>query len=691
MSQADDGRSGWGPLPYSAPLDGIRAIAILAVFIFHLAPATLRGGFVGVDVFFVLSGFLITSIILHDLRAGVFSLREFYLRRIQRLLPNTLLTILTVVVLWTLIMPPSAAAQAGRHGVWTVFNLSNFYIWKHLGGYWADAAEWSPLTHTWSLGIEEQFYLLFPGCLWIIAKRWPRRVSSVLAFAAVCSFGACLYGTRIHPQATFYLLPTRVWELLIGAILAAFHTPLVQDEVAVSSAASTKALEFLGAIGAGLIIAGCFLIDGHSGFPGLVVLAPTGGAALVLWSIADGRTRLSRLLSNPGMVWTGKLSYSIYLWHWPLISLGKALASLYAVPEIYGTLAGGSAALLLAVGAYYTVEQPLRRRGPGRQWRFAIIAAGFSVVALSAFVVSNRRVLADPGKLFDTPTFFGKLYAAGRWEDAKDANPGTRFYDVTFPPIPRDRSNDLWRKGGVVHLYGGGNPQVVVLGSSHAMMYSHLIDNICHDFNISVAFLGMDWRTPVFFNSTLNWNFVSQEEAKEFDSARKKWIQDWHPSVLFMMDRWDIRSEDPATFEEDLGGFLANVGNLADNIYFVAQIPAVREGRNSVNLREYVTWRMKGSGRMPSLTPDSLEPLRKQAVAIAQAKRVLFPNFYILRADVPFYEGDGSIRFASGRTFFYADANHLTDAGAEQVRSLFQAAIMAARTKGHPDSTGNIR
>ena len=94
---------------------------------------------------------------------------------------------------------------------------------------------------------------------------------------------------------------------------------------------------------------------------------------------------------------------------------------------------------------------------------------------------------------------------------------------------------------------------------------------------------------------------------------------------------------------------------------------------------------------MPSLTPDSLEPLRKQAVAIAQAKRVLFPNFYILRADVPFYEGDGSIRFASGRTFFYADANHLTDAGAEQVRSLFQAAIMAARTKGHPDSTGNIR
>src|SRR5216684_3690975 len=148
-------------MPYSAPLDGIRAIAILAVLIFHISPVVLKGGFAGVDVFFVLSGFLITSILLHDIRDGSFSMREFYLRRVQRLLPNVVVTVFAVVLLWTLLMPPSQAIQAGRHGLWTILNLSNIYIWRNLGGYWGDAAEWAPLLHTWSLAVEEQFYLFF--------------------------------------------------------------------------------------------------------------------------------------------------------------------------------------------------------------------------------------------------------------------------------------------------------------------------------------------------------------------------------------------------------------------------------------------------------------------------------------------------------------------------------------------------
>ncbi len=314
-------------MPYSAPLDGIRAIAILAVLIFHISPVVLKGGFAGVDVFFVLSGFLITSILLHDIRDGSFSMREFYLRRVQRLLPNVVVTVFAVVLLWTLLMPPSQAIQAGRHGLWTILNLSNIYIWRNLGGYWGDAAEWAPLLHTWSLAVEEQFYLFFPGFLLLLARVQRTRVLAWLVAATVLSLGLWLYGSRIHPVATFYLLPTRVWELLLGAALAAHRTPLRTDD-SYPRTLGPKALEAMGWCGLGMILVGFLLIDEANEFLGLVTLVPVVGTAFVLVSVADGKTRLARLLSVPFMVVTGKLSYSLYLWHWPLITLGKLQACL---------------------------------------------------------------------------------------------------------------------------------------------------------------------------------------------------------------------------------------------------------------------------------------------------------------------------------------------------------------------------
>src|SRR5262249_14853787 len=149
---------------------------------------------------------------------GRFSMREFYLRRIQRLLPNAVLTILTVLLLVSLLLPPSTVRQTANHSVWALFNLSNIYVWRYLGGYWGDSAEFSPLTHTWSLGIEEQFYLCFPSFLLFLGRFQPKRVRFWVVFAAVLSFGTCLYGSYEYPSATFYLLPTRVWELLLGAI-----------------------------------------------------------------------------------------------------------------------------------------------------------------------------------------------------------------------------------------------------------------------------------------------------------------------------------------------------------------------------------------------------------------------------------------------------------------------------------------
>ena len=206
-------------MPYSAPLDGLRAIAILAVLVFHVAPTALPGGFTGVDVFFVLSGFLIASIIRHDVVDGSFTLREFYTRRLQRLLPNVVLTVTAVVLLWWMLLPSSAARQAAAHGLWALVSLSNVFVWRDLGSYWGNAAESAPLTHTWSLGVEEQFYLLFPALFALALRRSRRPALWVGAVAAASAIWCAGWGSR-DPAATFYLLPSRVWGLLAGVLLS---------------------------------------------------------------------------------------------------------------------------------------------------------------------------------------------------------------------------------------------------------------------------------------------------------------------------------------------------------------------------------------------------------------------------------------------------------------------------------------
>ena len=665
-------------MTYVASLDGIRAIAILAVLVFHVSPVALSGGFAGVDVFFVLSGFLITSIILHDIREGSFSIREFYLRRIQRLLPNIFLTVFTVVLLWTLLLPAQQARQTARHGLWTIFDLSNIYAWRNLHSYWGNAAEWAPLTHTWSLGLEEQFYLFFPGFLLLLARFQPTRVRCWLIVTTALSFGMCLYSTSPHPAATFYLLPTRLWELLLGAILAILRTPMRNQELSPELQIGGKTREAIGWAGFGVVIASFVFINGGYKFPGLVSLAPTVGTALVLLSISAGQTRLSRFLSIPWMVRTGKISYSLYLWHWPLITFGKIEADLYGMPLLAGSVAGAFVGILLSWVAYVVVEQPLRKRGPGRGWRLAKIAAGFSIVVLCCGVVAARRPVADMGHRFDTPTFPGELFTAGRGAGPEELSENSGFSDVDFPTLPL-RPNDSWRTGGVLHLYGGGHPKVVVLGSSHALMYSRLVDDICREKSLSVAFLGMDAGTPAFFESFFNRNFSSQEEPKEFDESRRKWLREWRPDAVLVIDQWDTTAVAEKRFDVELRSFLKVVCPLACRVIFVCQVPVVNLG-NEINLRGFVTWRMSNGKGLPRLMPDSNERLRKEAVTIAQEASAEFPNLRVLRADLPFYQEDGSIRYASGRSFFYADSNHLTDVGTEVVRGLFEKEIAEAHS-----------
>jgi len=666
------------PLPHLAGMDGLRAVAILAVVLFHIWPSALPGGFTGVDVFLVLSGFLITRLILDDIRADRFSLKEFYLRRIQRLLPNLTVTILVVLLIWRCFFMPSTAMQPAWHALWTLFNLSNFYNWLQLGGYWGTDAAQAPFTHFWSLGVEEQFYLLFPGCLLLLIRIQAKRLRTWLAVVALISFAGYLYGTRAAPTATFYLLPTRAWEFLIGAILAAHGSPggLLRLHRHLQN---PKATEAFGWIGLALIFSGYVFIHENRQSSGLLLLAPTLGTALVILSVVNAETRLSRLLSLRPFAGIGKLSYSLYLWHWPLITFGKLQAEYYGQPPLTGATLGAAAGVLLSWIAYKTVEQPFRRRAPGRDWRLAVITTAVGITALVCGVLAIRPPAADPHHRFD-PIVSYFLHFDSAKSSTLDLARDARFSDVEFPPHP-PRAVEAWRTGGIIHRYGGGQPQVVVFGSSHALMYSKLIDDLCRERHLSVAFLGAGKGKSAFFETLPSTNFPTKKEAEAFNEARRNALREWRPAVLFIIDRWEMHAASPAEFDGKLRAFLRETTPWTGRVVFVAQVPVAEQG-DAINLREFINWHWDRSpeNRGPRLAINSKEPHRRQLVATAEAATLDFKNLEVLRADRLFHQPDGSLRYAEGRRFFYGDDDHLTQAGAEEAGPLFKNALREINT-----------
>ena len=655
---------------YVPALDGLRAVAILGVLVFHALPRALPGGFAGVDVFFVLSGYLIASVILFDLRAGSFTMREFYLRRVQRLLPNAVVMVFCTVAAATVVLLPSSVAQVGEHGLWTLLNLSNIYILRHFGDYWQDVASSAPLLHTWSLAVEEQFYLLLPVTLWLLSRRRGRTTFGIVASLAGAGYLLALFGTAADPNATFYLLPTRAWEPLLGAALALFRVPARSDEPlrGASPATPSWATELLGWTGLALILAAYLFISGEQDFPGWIALLPTGGAFAVLVAVADGRTGAARLLARPFPVQVGKLSYSIYLWHWPAIVLARTWCELEGLPPQRGTLAGAGLGVVLAALAYVFIERPLQQRGPGRRRRLLVLATGFVLCGLASFAVARHRPAVAAGVWFDPVHSAARLYDSARLGTPPKGVP-TKYSDVVLAPVERSASAAWW-KGGIVHPWGPGTPRVVVLGSSHALMYGSLLDDICRELALPVAFLSAH-ATAVDFD-------LSQGSAK-FDAARRRFLHEWQPDLVIVIDRWDREREvgTATAFARQLRALLDAIEPETRRVLLFSQVPVLRLGEE-INLREFVVWRRNRSGNFPAIAPDAKEPFRRETIAALEAVAATDPKVRILRADRPFFLPDGTVRYASGRDFYYLDDDHLSSAGAEVLRAEVTQAIREA-------------
>jgi peptidoglycan/LPS O-acetylase OafA/YrhL len=376
-------------MKYRPDIDGLRALAVLPVVAFHIGVSRVPGGYVGVDVFFVISGYLISAIMLRELSEGRFSIVSFYERRVRRIAPAliAMLTVTTAFACWYLL--PEELADYGRSLVAAVLSLSNFLFW-HEVGYFDLSAAGKPLLHTWSLAVEEQFYLVMPLLL-VLTFRHGRRLLTPLIWAmALVSLSLSAAGVFFFPEAAFYLPWTRAWELLLGTLLALhplphFNTPLRRE-------AGTLC-------GIVLILAAVLTYTASTPFPGIAALIPCLGAALVIAAGKTGSSLTGRLLSLAPVVFIGRISYSLYLWHWPVI-LFQRIASAFVdgTDSRSAKVAMGVISLLLAIVSWWCIERPFRSRRPMLARR-AVFAGAFACAAMFVTVGASLDSLGGiPGR-----------------------------------------------------------------------------------------------------------------------------------------------------------------------------------------------------------------------------------------------------------------------------------------------------
>lgn len=445
---------------YRPDIDGLRAIAVLSVMIFHASDAILPGGFVGVDVFFVISGYLISKHIAAEVVDGRFSLIEFYRRRIRRIMPMMMTVVAVTLVASLLVMTPEEARAVAKSAVWSIASMANIHFWRDLDtSYFANSSAEVPLLHLWSLGVEEQFYLLWPMVLALgVRKVRPAMLLVIAAVVAGLSFELASGSFPRDASFAYYMLPTRMGELLLGALVG-IMTVITPWQL------GPRGAKVAAWLGAALVAASLWVIDRNDPFPGWLALPPTLGAALLILAGERRPHPIPGLASRP-MVFVGRISYSAYLWHWPLFAFFRYG---YGEPGLTACIAILTTTLLLAWLSFEIVERPTRRS-----------AASFRTVTMHQFVLPAIALLV-PSLLI--------VYAARIGLPVGSSNYLTQLERVREAARPaysfdwicqRQRLSDvdIGNPRCVLGAPGEAAPRALLWGDSNAAHYVPMISEI---------------------------------------------------------------------------------------------------------------------------------------------------------------------------------------------------------------------
>jgi peptidoglycan/LPS O-acetylase OafA/YrhL len=361
---------------YRADIDGLRGVAILSVLIFHTFPSLLKGGFIGVDIFFVISGFLISNIIFESLDKKKFSFANFYTRRIKRIFPALLLVLIFCLIFGWIVLLSDEYAQISKHVVGGIGFVSNFILWSE-AGYFDNVANTKPLQHLWSLGIEEQFYLLWPLLCWLLFKK--KNFSIILISLTTLSFFANLFFTNNDNIEAFYSPLSRMWELLFGALLAYFTS--IYNIYYKKICENLTIVNFLSFVGFLFLIFGFLFINKELKFPGLIALIPVTGATMII--LSGPNSIFNKIfLSNKIIVFFGLISYPLYLWHWPLLVFARIIEK--ETPDRFFRLAIIFVSIILSWITYQFIEKNIRR---SHGYKYIKTLISLSVIVLSVSLI----------------------------------------------------------------------------------------------------------------------------------------------------------------------------------------------------------------------------------------------------------------------------------------------------------------
>lgn len=642
-------------LPYRPEIDGLRAVAVMTVVLFH-ARLGFPGGYTGVDVFFVISGFLITGIVQRDLDQGSFSLRAFWLRRIRRLFPALCAMVLASVGLGWMVLPPSAYLDLGWQILSVLSLSSNVYFWRTTD-YWALAADDLALLHMWSLAVEEQFYLGMPFLLAALHRYARRCVLVALGVLAAASLAACVHLTPRAPAAAFYLLPTRAWELLLGALVACAspgRTPARPGFARLAHAG--------GWCGVAMIVGAACAFDRGTPFPGWWALVPTCGATLFILSTASSGGLLRSALSHPWVRFVGMISYSLYLWHWPLLVFTRFVVLEYE-DEPAVRVAVVALSILVAFLSWKYVEQPFRRDAAGSAaeggpWWPPVPRPAAFVAGVTAMLVSGAALVAWHGP---------SLLARGR------RSPDASLSGAHGPARPshgaaaRSLPERIGSPTGDPH-------QLLILGSSHGTMYLSALDRCLRSAGLAATSFARAATGPLVTDAK-GWSGETETELQSRDKAVLDYIATYRPRAVMCFHNWSSAVETTlpwaqrktAALDRKLELLTAWVSESARRWgAFGATVVIVGEVPRSCS-SEAIFEALVCRGATIGMEPRGMHALRSRVAAtLSQGGDSTYR--YVSVSDV--LEGPErtvAIQSSDRRVPYYTDDDHLSAAGADLI------------------------
>lgn len=634
-------------LTYRADIDGLRAVAVLSVLFFH-ARLGFEGGFVGVDVFFVISGFLISSIIDREINEGRFTYRGFWERRIRRLFPAMAVVVLASSIAGYFLLLPHDYREFGQSVVAQTFAASNFFFCREQG-YFAGPSDIKPLLHTWSLSVEEQFYLIMPALLLFLRRFCPTRVTTALCVILVASFAWCVYSTPIYPNSAFYLLATRAWELLLGGLVG---FALANREF------PKKYAEITSLLGAVAIVGSIFFYDAMFAFPGWFAAIPCVGTAMVVAGNHDHETTVSKLLSWRPVVAIGLISYSLYLWHWPLF----AFANYLSLEGLSTGLAVTLVALSIVCGwlSWRFVEQPFRHKPssekPASQKRVFALAgltiAGLVLIGLLIHLQNGFRFRCDAATLQLADARGDKNQYRKQHHDLS----ANRL--AKQPKVFAQRDSDL-------------EPQVVVIGDSHADALMPGIVKACEQALVPMVAFTRSATIPLCFGQ------ATESDTEQFYEAVKQQLKA-HPSLkrVLLVARWTAYKPDDLN-KESLAGTIESLQSLGLEVIVVRQVPEPRG-----DVPRFLALRKWGFGNLPSVSTTAIEhdESRKRMDQLLSELEASPEGVVDLSAEL--FGADGNSIVERDGKALYFDSNHLSSFGAELLANQIAQVLPKPSTPG---------